>query len=63
MTGDVPPDAHERRLEQLRERVAPRRIFRAPWGWDCYTPGREDSVQAPTLDELERKLADPGGPE
>ena len=58
MTGEVPPDAHERQLTRLREQVAPRRIMAVPWGWDCYTPHLEDDIYAPTLDELEARLGE-----
>lgn len=49
--------AADRKLAQMREQVAPRRIVRTPWGWDCYTPGREDDIQAPDLDQLAARLA------
>lgn len=59
--GHLAPDDYEQRLEALRKLVAPRRLIRTPWGWECYTPGRHDAVQAPTLDELEEKLKLPAG--
>lgn len=59
MSSPVPPDAYAQRLAALRERIKPRRLFRSPWGWEVYTPGREDTVEAADLDELERKLTEP----
>jgi len=55
-----PVTARDHQLARLRTLVGPaRHIIRVPWGWDCYTPGREDDMYAPTLDELEARLAEP----
>lgn len=59
--GHVAPDDYERRLEAIRKLAAPRRVQKAPWGWEVYTPGREDVLRAADLDELEEKLKPPAG--
>ena len=62
---DIPAvgDGEAAQLARLRRQVEPRRIMRVPWGWDCYTDGQDDDVYAPTLAELEERLAElPAGP-
>ena len=54
-----PFTAQDKLLVSLREQYPGRRIQRAPWGWNSYTPGREDDVSAPTLYELAERLAEP----
>ena len=54
-----PFTAQDKLLLQLRQQYPDRRILRVPWGWNSYTPGREDDVYAPTLYELAERLAEP----
>lgn len=53
-----PMAAQDRLLAELRENSG-HRIYRSPWGWTAYKPGRAEEIQAPTLEELAEKLAHP----
>ena len=61
MTGLWQPgrlQAQDRQRERILAMWPERRLMRVPWGWNSYTPGFEDDIYAPTLDELEARLAE-----
>ena len=50
--------AQDRQRERILAQYPDRRLMRVPWGWNSYTPKLEDDIYAPTLDELEARLAE-----